>query len=132
MNADEQAAASDAAERFTAAMDDDFNTPIALAALFDLARDLNRAKSDQPAEAPRLAGELKRLAGVLGLLQQTPQTFLKGAQQQVALSEEEIEAKSPSDKRRKEVRILPALMLFVMSWQRLALFSKILGKEPPG
>ena len=93
VNADEQAAASDAAERFTAAMDDDFNTPIALAALFDLARDLNRAKSDQPAEAPRLAGELKRLAGVLGLLQQTPQTFLKGAQQQVALSEEEIEAK---------------------------------------
>ncbi|MED5250472.1 MAG: cysteine--tRNA ligase [Pseudomonadota bacterium] len=93
VNADEQAAASDAAERFTAAMDDDFNTPIALAALFDLARDLNRAKSAQPAEAPRLAGELKRLAGVLGLLQQTPQTFLKGAQQQVALSEEEIEAK---------------------------------------
>ena len=93
VNADEQAAASDAAERFTAAMDDDFNTPIALAALFDLARDLNRAKSDQPAEAPRLAGELKRLAGVLGLLQQTPQTYLKGAQQQVALSEEEIEAK---------------------------------------
>ncbi len=93
VNADEQAAASDAAERFTAAMDDDFNTPVALAALFDLARDLNRAKSDQPAEAPRLAGELKRLAGVLGLLQQTPQTFLKGAQQQVALSDEEIEAK---------------------------------------
>ncbi|MCO7228280.1 cysteine--tRNA ligase [Halomonas sp. CnH100-B] len=93
VNADEQAAASDAAERFTAAMDDDFNTPVALAALFDLARDLNRAKSDQPADAPRLAGELKRLAGVLGLLQQTPQTFLKGAQQQVALSDEEIEAK---------------------------------------
>ncbi|HBM28786.1 MAG TPA: cysteine--tRNA ligase [Halomonas sp.] len=93
VNGDEQAAASDAAERFTAAMDDDFNTPVALAALFDLARDLNRAKSDQPAEAPRLAGELKRLAGVLGLLQQTPQTFLKGAQQQVALSDEEIEAK---------------------------------------
>ena len=93
VDADEQAAAGGAAERFTAAMDDDFNTPVALAALFDLARDLNRAKSDQPAEAPRLAGELKRLAGVLGLLQQTPQTFLKGAQQQVALSDEEIEAK---------------------------------------
>lgn len=93
VDADEQVVASEAAERFTAAMDDDFNTPVALAALFDLARDLNRAKSDQPAEAPRLAGELKRLAGVLGLLQQVPETFLKGAQQQVALSEEEIEAK---------------------------------------
>ncbi|UXZ55703.1 cysteine--tRNA ligase [Halomonas sp. 7T] len=80
-------------ERFTTAMDDDFNTPEALAVLFDLARDLNRAKSDQPAEAPRLAGELKRLAGVLGLLQQRPQTFLKGVQQQVALSEAEIESK---------------------------------------
>ncbi|WP_404377916.1 cysteine--tRNA ligase [Vreelandella aquamarina] len=93
VNADEQAAPSSVTERFMAAMDDDFNTPEALAALFDLARDLNRAKSDQPDEAPRLAGELKRLAGVLGLLQQTPQTFLKGTQQQVALSEAEIEAK---------------------------------------
>ncbi|WP_311064266.1 cysteine--tRNA ligase [Halomonas sp. DWK9] len=90
---DEAGVSNEAAERFTAAMDDDFNTPEALAVLFDLARDLNRAKSDQPAEAPRLAGELKHLAGVLGLLQQTPQTFLKGSQQQMALSEADIEAK---------------------------------------
>lgn len=88
-----QAAFASYSERFETAMDDDFNTPEALAVLFDLARDLNRAKSDQPAEAPRLADELKRLAGVLGLLQQKPQTFLKGAQQQVALSEAEIESK---------------------------------------
>ncbi|XUO84127.1 cysteine--tRNA ligase [Halomonas sp. KM007] len=81
------------AERFTASMDDDFNTPEALAVLFDLARDLNRAKSDQPEAAPRLAGELQRLAGVLGLLQQTPQAFLKGAQHSMALSEGEIEAR---------------------------------------
>lgn len=81
------------AERFTASMDDDFNTPEALAVLFDLARDLNRAKSDQPEAAPRLAGELQRLAGVLGLLQQTPQAFLKGAQHSMALSESEIEAR---------------------------------------
>jgi cysteinyl-tRNA synthetase len=81
------------AERFTASMNDDFNTPEALAVLFDLARDLNRAKSDQPEAAPRLAGELQRLAGVLGLLQQTPQAFLKGAQHSMALSEGEIEAR---------------------------------------
>lgn len=81
------------AERFTASMDDDFNSPEALAVLFDLARDLNRAKSDQPEAAPRLAGELQRLAGVLGLLQQTPQAFLKGAQHSMALSEGEIEAR---------------------------------------
>ncbi|MGQ7286931.1 cysteine--tRNA ligase [Vreelandella venusta] len=81
------------AERFTMAMDDDFNSPEALAVLFDLARDLNRAKSESPEKAQRLAAELTRLAGVLGLLQQDPQTFLKGNQQQVALSEAEIEAK---------------------------------------
>ncbi|AZM95809.1 cysteine--tRNA ligase [Vreelandella venusta] len=81
------------AERFTMAMDDDFNSPEALAVLFDLARDLNRAKSESPERAQRLAAELTRLAGVLGLLQQDPQTFLKGNQQQVALSEAEIEAK---------------------------------------
>ncbi|MCD6436877.1 MAG: cysteine--tRNA ligase [Halomonas sp.] len=80
-------------ERFTTAMDDDFNSPEALAVLFDLARDLNRAKSESPEKAQRLASELTRLAGVLGLLQQDPQTFLKGNQQQVALSETEIEAK---------------------------------------
>ena len=78
---------------FFQAMDDDFNTPEALAVLFDLARDLNRAKSDQPEAAPRLAAELQRLAGVLGLLQQTPQAFLKGAQHSMALSEDEIEAR---------------------------------------
>ena len=89
------------AERFTMAMDDDFNSPEALAVLFDLARDLNRAKSESPEKAQRLAAELTRLAGVLGLLQQDPQTFLKGNQQQVALSETEIEAKIAQRKEAK-------------------------------
>ncbi|HBS84812.1 MAG: cysteine--tRNA ligase [Vreelandella alkaliphila] len=89
------------AERFTTAMDDDFNSPEALAVLFDLARDLNRAKSESPEKAQRLASELTRLAGVLGLLQQDPQTFLKGNQQQVALSETEIEAKIAQRKEAK-------------------------------
>ncbi|MGM0857267.1 MAG: cysteine--tRNA ligase [Pseudomonadota bacterium] len=81
-------------ERFTAAMDDDFNTPDALAALFDLARDLNRAKQEAPEKAAPLAVELKRLAGVLGLLQQAPDAFLKGTQQHApAISESAIEAK---------------------------------------
>ncbi|MFU1520726.1 cysteine--tRNA ligase [Vreelandella alkaliphila] len=89
------------AERFTTAMDDDFNSPEALAVLFDLARDLNRAKSESPEKAQRLASELTSLAGVLGLLQQDPQTFLKGNQQQVALSETEIEAKIAQRKEAK-------------------------------
>lgn len=81
-------------ERFTQVMDDDFNTPEALAAMFELAREVNRAKQEQPNEAAKLAGELKQLGAILGLLQQAPQTFLKGTQQQgMPLSESEIEAK---------------------------------------
>ncbi|MEL7614778.1 cysteine--tRNA ligase [Vreelandella titanicae] len=81
-------------ERFTQVMDDDFNTPEALAVMFELAREVNRAKQEQSNEAAKLAGELKQLGSVLGLLQQEPQTFLKGTQQQgMPLSESEIEAK---------------------------------------
>ncbi|QNI03104.1 cysteine--tRNA ligase [Halomonas sp. SH5A2] len=81
-------------ERFTAAMDDDFNTPEALAVLFDLARDVNRTKSDAPEKAQGLAVELKQMGGVLGLLQQSPEAFLKGSQQQnLALSESAINEK---------------------------------------
>jgi cysteinyl-tRNA synthetase len=59
------------AARFKAAMDDDFNTPIAVAALFDLASEVNRGKSSA------LASQLKALAGVLGLLIREPQAFLR-------------------------------------------------------
>jgi len=57
---------------FKAAMDDDFNTPEAMAVLFDLANEVNRTQS---AEA---AAQLKALAGVFGLLQRDPQEFLQG------------------------------------------------------
>lgn len=81
-------------ERFTQVMDDDFNTPEALAVLFELAREVNRAKQESPEQAATLAAELKQLGSVLGLLQQAPQTFLKGTQQQgMPLSESEIDAK---------------------------------------
>ncbi len=60
------------AQRFKAAMDEDLNTPIALAVLFDLAAELNRTASVATARL------LKGLGGVLGLLQQTPQIFLQG------------------------------------------------------
>jgi cysteinyl-tRNA synthetase len=59
------------AQRFTQAMDDDFNTPEACAVLFDLASEVNRHKS------PVLAGQLRALAGLLGLLKRDPQTFLQ-------------------------------------------------------
>ncbi|WP_373767633.1 cysteine--tRNA ligase [Glaesserella sp.] len=63
---------------FKESMDDDFNTPGALAVLFELAREINKLKSENQAEANKLAARLKQLAGVLGLLEQDPETFLQG------------------------------------------------------
>lgn len=71
--------ATDHLARFNVAMDDDFNTPEAYAVLFDLARDLNKAKSEGQG-AEKLAGLLVQLGGVLGLLQQDPSAFLQGDQ----------------------------------------------------
>ncbi|HEY0491631.1 MAG TPA: cysteine--tRNA ligase [Telluria sp.] len=59
------------AVRFREAMDDDFNTPLAVAALFDLASEVNRTKS------PAHARQLKALAGVIGLLGRSAQQFLQ-------------------------------------------------------
>ncbi|MDP3560738.1 MAG: cysteine--tRNA ligase [Legionellaceae bacterium] len=58
-------------ERFNSAMNDDINTPIALSVLFQLSHEVNKTKS------PSLAATLKQLAGVLGLLQETPAVFLQ-------------------------------------------------------
>ena len=67
--------------RFVAAMDDDFNTPEALAVLFELARDVNRAREQQQAEeASQLAGALRTLGARLGLLQAEPGVYLRGRQ----------------------------------------------------
>ena len=60
------------AARFKAAMDDDFNTPIAVSVLFDLAGEVNRSRSAQS------AGLLRSLAGTLGLLQQEAAQYLQG------------------------------------------------------
>jgi cysteinyl-tRNA synthetase len=74
---DEQPAAEPGADRrsvhsasFEAALDDDFNTPDALAALQGLARELNAARAAGAAhEVAATAAQLRRLAGLLGLLQ---------------------------------------------------------------
>jgi cysteinyl-tRNA synthetase len=70
---------SEYALRFEQAMDDDFNTPEAIAVLFELATHVNRARDqDNLAEAAELAAVLKRLANVLGLLEADPDSFLQG------------------------------------------------------
>ena len=65
--------------RFIKAMDDDFNTPEALSVLFDLARELNRAKTDGDKNKQQsLAKTLRQLAVPLGILQGDAEIFLKG------------------------------------------------------
>jgi cysteinyl-tRNA synthetase len=64
--------------RFRAAMDDDFNTPEALAVLFDLVREINRVRGEDEPTAAALGAELRGLGAVLGILQGDPETFLKG------------------------------------------------------
>ena len=61
------------AAQFKEAMDDDFNTAQAVAVLFELAKEVNQTKS------PELARQLKKLGGVLGILQLDPEAFVKGA-----------------------------------------------------
>lgn len=63
--------------RFQAAMNDDFNTPEALAVLFDVTRAMNRAREQGLGEASGLASTLKQLAGRLGILQSEPETYLR-------------------------------------------------------
>ncbi|MEA1050150.1 cysteine--tRNA ligase [Lamprobacter modestohalophilus] len=90
----EPAGGEQSRERFTAAMDDDFNTPEALAVLFDLAREINRLRDIDPPVAAGLGAELRELAGVLGLLEQDPDAYLRGegAARTSGPSDAEIEA----------------------------------------
>ena len=64
--------------QFSQAMDDDFNTPQAIAVLFEIAKELNVVKEDNPEQAVILAATLKALGGIIGLLQLEPSAFLQG------------------------------------------------------
>jgi len=87
---------NDYSARFHAAMDDDFNTPVAIAVLFDLVRDLNKASGDEQAT---LAGQLRYLGGVLGCLQSDPQSFLQsGAGDEAEWIEEMIQKRLEAKK----------------------------------
>ncbi|HEX7936484.1 MAG TPA: cysteine--tRNA ligase [Paraburkholderia sp.] len=78
------------AQRFQAAMNDDFNTPVAVSVLFELATEVNRTR------APALARQLRALGAVLGLLGREPRAYLQqaaGAAVEGALEPAAIEAK---------------------------------------
>lgn len=90
------------AMRFAEAMNDDFNTPVALSVLFELANEVNKTKSAV------LARQLKGLAALIGLLQRVPQEFLRSDPASVAQSayseamiEERIAARAAAKKSKK-------------------------------
>lgn len=83
--------------RFEQAMDDDFNTPEALAVLFDLSREINKLHDHDEMAAARLGASLRHLGKWLGLLQADPESYLKSGAEVVAslssgIASEEIEA----------------------------------------
>jgi cysteinyl-tRNA synthetase len=76
------------AARFQAAMNDDFDTHAAIALLFELAQEVRRSRD------ARLAGQLKALGGVLGLLSRPPKAYLRSpvGTTAVSMTDAEIEA----------------------------------------
>ncbi|HEV8312183.1 MAG TPA: cysteine--tRNA ligase, partial [Burkholderiaceae bacterium] len=80
---------------FRAAMNEDFNTPGAVAVLFELAHDLNRTRS------PQTAALLKGLGATLGILQQSPRSFLQSGS---ALDEATIQARITERAEAKKAR----------------------------
>ncbi|MGC0118049.1 MULTISPECIES: cysteine--tRNA ligase [Pseudoalteromonas] len=67
-------------ERFETAMNDDFNTPEALPVIFELSKEVNRLKESDAKAAGEHAFILVKLAEVLGIAQQDPESFLQGEQ----------------------------------------------------
>jgi len=73
--------------KFIEAMDDDFNSPIAVSVLFDLAHEIQRLRDKNDlATAAAHGALLKNLAGVLGLLQTDPEQFLQAGKDELDVS----------------------------------------------
>ena len=82
---------NDYQQRFISAMEDDFNTPEVLAVLFELAKEVNRYKSNDIEKAKAFAGQMLWMADMLGLLQQVADDFLRGGNDTSGLSDEGID-----------------------------------------
>ena len=88
-------------ESFFKVMDDDFNTPQALAVLFELVRKLNNVRAEDEAAALPLAALLRKLGGILGILQRDAEAFLKsGSDVNEAWIEEMIQKRKDAKKAR--------------------------------
>lgn len=68
-------------EKFILAMNDDFNTPLALSALFELAHEIQRLRMQDEVKAAKYASLLRYLGGVLGLLQTDAESYFKAKTQ---------------------------------------------------
>ncbi|MCP1173068.1 cysteine--tRNA ligase [Ralstonia chuxiongensis] len=85
-------------KRFLEAMNDDFNTPVAVSVLFELASEVNKTRS------PELANQLAALAGVLGLLGRDPHAFLQSGVSADGLDAAEVEARIEERRAAKAAR----------------------------
>jgi cysteinyl-tRNA synthetase len=93
IKAEQAPADSEFRERFKAAMDDDFNTPIAISVLFDLAREVNRQRDAGGKQTGDLAALLIELGAVLGILQADPEIYLQAdVEESSGLSAAQVEA----------------------------------------
>ncbi|MCV9880033.1 cysteine--tRNA ligase [Brenneria izbisi] len=115
--------------RFREAMDDDFNTPEAYSVLFDMARDVNRLKAEDPHAANQLASALRKLANVLGLLGQDPDVFLQSG---APGDDDEIKEIEGLIKQRKDARAAKDWALADQARDRLNELGIILEDGPQG
>ncbi|MGH1485492.1 MAG: cysteine--tRNA ligase [Cellvibrionaceae bacterium] len=79
-------------QRFVDAMNDDFNTRVALATMYELVKEINAAAKNDIDKAQSLVAELKAMANILGVLQADALEFLQSSSSDAGLSVEEIEA----------------------------------------
>ncbi|GLY61924.1 cysteine--tRNA ligase [Pectobacterium brasiliense] len=115
--------------RFREAMDDDFNTPEAYSVLFDMAREVNRLKTEDVQAANQLASALRRLSGVLGLLEQDPEQFLQNGAQ---VDDEEVNEIEALIQQRKDARAAKDWALADQARDRLNEMGIVLEDGPQG
>ncbi|UYA61334.1 Cysteinyl-tRNA synthetase [Pectobacterium sp. F1-1] len=115
--------------RFREAMDDDFNTPEAYSVLFDMAREVNRLKAEDVQAANQLASALRKLSGVLGLLEQEPEQFLQNGAQ---VDNDEVKEIEALIQQRKDARASKDWALADQARDRLNEMGIVLEDGPQG